>query len=42
MRIKLNLMRHGLLLLLGLLVKKFTITSEQGIELILQASWGLA
>jgi hypothetical protein len=27
-RIKLSLMRHGLLLLLGLLVKNFTITSE--------------
>jgi hypothetical protein len=34
-RIKLNLMRHGLLLLLGLLVKDFKITLEHGIELIL-------
>lgn len=34
-------MKHGLLLLLGLLVKDFTIISKQGIELILKATWGL-
>jgi len=34
-RIELSLMRHGLLLLLRLLAKDFTITLEQGIKLIL-------
>jgi len=32
--IELSLIKHGLLLLLGLLVKDFIITSKQGIEFI--------